>query len=145
MYVLPDGLKHEQHVIKKEMKCKFSSAKGEFLVQPKSCLTVTMYVASICPFVFGSCLPQLSEKGQSLVKASVHGRGKARRGGGARLWFNVADCAPMKKRNSFFCVNFQFCCCLCAQPLCPILLPSLNDTTSPLFFFSFHFSSRQAV
>lgn len=59
-----------------------------------------------------------------------------RRGGGAERWFNVADCAPAIKRNSFFCVNFQFCCCLCAQPLCAILRPSLNSTSTPLFFFS---------
>lgn len=60
-----------------------------------------------------------------------------RRGGGAERWFNVADLAPLIKRNSFLCVNFQFWCCLCVQPLCPILLSSLNSTSTPLFFFSF--------
>lgn len=88
-------------------------------------------------FFFGNySLWKFSGTGQNPDGASFHKQEKARRGGGAWLGFNVADCVPMKKRNSFFCVNFQFCCCLCAHPLCPILLPSLT-APAPLSFFFF--------
>lgn len=63
---------------------------------------------SLKHFFFGYLLPKFSETGQSPVQACVHRRGRASRGGGAWLWFNIADCAPMKKGTVSSVLIFNF-------------------------------------
>lgn len=66
---------------------------------------------------FSYYLSQFSETSQSPVGAFMHRRGKARRGGGAWLGFNVADCAPMKKGTVSSVLIFNFVA-VCVPSLC---------------------------